>query len=414
LREIYRCMTLKVDGDKLEKALREMGEVGVAPSGGVSRLALSDADREARDLLVSWFRELDLEVKVDLIGNIFATRQGRENSEPVMMGSHIDTVKDAGIFDGALGVLGALETIRALDDADVETVRPVTAAVFTNEEGARFQPDMMGSMVYAGVLGVEDAYASIDDDGVTVGQELDRIGYRGDDSLTPSCYLELHVEQGPVLHSTGHRIGVVEGVQGIAWWHGCYLGQANHAGTTPLELRRDALLGASDLNVRLRALAEEMGEASVATMGRLSPSPDVINVVPGRADFTLDFRQYALRLFTEGKREVEALVQEVAERHKLEWSLRQSADAQPVRFDKSMVDLVESKARELCLSYMRMPSGAGHDAQLLSHVCPTAMIFVPSIGGRSHCPEELTSFSDCENGANVLLECVQQLAGCRL
>ena len=407
-------MRLKVDGDRLKKALKEMGEVGATPSGGVSRLALSDADREARDLLVSWLRELNLKVKVDPIGNIFATRRGQEDSKPVVMGSHIDTVRDAGIFDGALGVLGALEVLRTLDDSDIETVKPVAVAAFTNEEGARFQPDMMGSMVYAGELGVEEAYESSDDDGVTVKQELSRIGYSGDDSLTPSCYLELHVEQGPALHSTGHKIGVVEGVQGIAWWHGGYVGQANHAGTTPLELRRDALLGASDLNVRLRALVEEMGEDSVTTMGRLSPSPDVINVVPGRADFTLDFRQYELSLFTEGKQRVEALVQEVAERHKLEWSLRQSADAQPVRFDTAMVDLVESKAKELGLSYMRMPSGAGHDAQFLSHVCPTAMVFVPSIGGRSHCPEERTSFSDCENGANMLLECVQQLAGCRL
>jgi N-carbamoyl-L-amino-acid hydrolase len=403
-------MRLKVDGDRLEKALREMGEVGATPSGGMSRLALSDADREARDLLVSWFRALNLEVKIDPIGNIFATRRGHEDSAPVVMGSHIDTVRDAGIFDGALGVLGALEVLRTLDDADVETVKPVAVAVFTNEEGARFQPDMMGSMVFTGKLGVEEAYASRDDDGVTLGQELDRIGYRGDSSLTPSCYLELHVEQGPVLHSTGHKIGVVEGVQGIAWWHGCYVGQANHAGTTPIELRRDALLGASDLNVRLRALAEELGEATVATMGRLHPSPDVINVVPGRADFAVDFRQYAPRLFTEGKRRVEALVEEVAERHRLEWSLRQSADAQPVRFDDAMVDLVESKARELGLSYRRMPSGAGHDAQFMSYICPTAMVFVPSIDGRSHCREERTDPGDCENGARVLLECVLDLS----
>jgi len=403
-------MRLKVDGARLEKALREMGEVGVTPSGGVNRLALSDADREARGLLVSWFRELNLEIKVDPIGNIFAIRWGHEDSEPVVMGSHIDTVRDAGIYDGALGVLGALEVLRTLDDADVETVKPVAVAVFTNEEGARFQPDMMGSMVFTGKLGVEEAYASRDDDGVTVGQELVRIGYRGEDSLTPSRYLELHVEQGPVLHSTGQKIGVVEGVQGIAWWHGCYEGQANHAGTTPIELRRDALLGASELNVRLRALAEELGRGSVATMGRLRPVPDVINVVPGEAEFTVDFRQYDMELFTEGKRRVESLVREAADRHGLSWSLRQSADAQPVRFDGAMVDLVESKAMSLGLSCTRMPSGAGHDAQFMSYVCPTAMVFVPSIGGRSHCREERTDPRDCENGARVLLGCVLDLS----
>jgi len=188
------------------------------------------------------------------------------------------------------------------------------------------------------------------------------------------------------------------------------VGQANHAGTTPIGLRRDALLGASDLNVRLRALAEELGRGSVATMGRLRPTPDVINVVPGGAEFTVDFRQYDPRLFRKGEQRVETLVKEVAERHGLEWSLRQSADAQPVRFDGAMVDLVESKVRALGLNCRRMPSGAGHDAQFMSYVCPTAMIFVPSVGGLSHCPEEDTSFADCANGAQVLLDCVLELA----
>jgi len=403
-------MRLNVDGARLEKSLKEMGMVGATPSGGVNRLALGDADGEARDLLASWFRDLSLEVKVDPIGNIFAVRRGHEDSEPVVMGSHIDTVREAGVFDGALGVLGALEVLRALDDGDVETVKPVAVAVFTNEEGARFQPDMMGSMVFTGKLGVEEAYASRDDEGVTVGQALDRIGYKGEESLTPSCYLELHVEQGPVLHSTGQKIGVVEGVQGIAWWHGGYVGEANHAGTTPLSHRRDALLGAADLCVGLRALAEELGRGSVATMGRLRPAPDVINVVPGGAEFTVDFRQYDPNLFKEGEGMVEALVREVAERHGLSWSLRQSADAQPVRFDGAMVDLVESKARSLGLSCTRMPSGAGHDAQFMSYVCPTAMVFVPSVGGRSHCREEWTEPVDCVNGARVLLECVLDLS----
>lgn len=399
-----------MDGRRLEESLRAMGRVGASPSGGVTRLALSDADREARGLLVSWCRGEGLDVGVDAVGNIFAVRGGALDSEPVVMGSHIDTVRDAGIFDGALGVLGALEVVRTLNVNGVETRRPVAVAAFTNEEGARFQPDMMGSMVLAGKLGLEEAYASKDDGGATVGQELARIGYRGEDRLTPSSYLELHVEQGPVLHSEGLDIGAVEGVQGIAWWHGRYTGQANHAGTTPIGLRRDALLGASDLNVRLRALAEELGRGSVATMGRLRPSPDVINVVPGAAEFTVDFRQYDPRLFNEGEARVEALVREVAESHGLDWSLRQSADAQPIRFDEAMVGLVESKAGALGLSCRRMPSGAGHDAQFMSYVCPTAMIFVPSVGGLSHCKEEETSPEDCANGAQVLLDCVLELA----
>jgi N-carbamoyl-L-amino-acid hydrolase len=223
--------------------------------------------------------------------------------------------------------------------------------------------------------------------------------------------LELHVEQGPVLHSRGLQIGVVEGVQGIAWWHGRYEGEANHAGTTPLELRRDALLGAADLCLGLRALAEGLGGGSVATMGRLHPAPDVINVVPGGADFTIDFRQVERGLYEEGRRRVEALVGEVAGHHSLSWSLRESADAKPVRFDPGMVGLVESKASGLGLSYARMPSGAGHDAQFMSYICPAAMVFVPSVGGRSHCSEEATSIEDCVNGAQVLMECALKLAG---
>jgi len=402
---------LRVDGRRLEESLRAMGRIGRSSGGGVTRLALSDADREARDLLVSWFRGEGLDVRVDPVGNIFAVRGGASDSATVVMGSHLDTVRDAGIFDGALGVLGALEAVRTLNEEKVETEKPVAIAVFTNEEGARFQPDMMGSMVRAGKMSLGDALAAVDDDGASVREELKRIGYAGTDTLEPGCYLELHVEQGPVLHSRGLQIGVVEGVQGIAWWHGRYEGEANHAGTTPLELRRDALLGAADLCLGLRALAEKLGGGSVATMGRLRPAPDVINVVPGVADFTIDFRQVERGLFEEGRRRVEALVREVAGRHGLSWSLRVSADAKPVRFDPGMVGLVESKARGLGLSYARMPSGAGHDAQFMSYICPTAMVFVPSIGGRSHCPEEETGIGDCVNGAQVLLECALELAG---
>jgi N-carbamoyl-L-amino-acid hydrolase len=402
-------MELQIDGDRLWNTLMEMGQVG-REKKGVNRLALNDANKEARDLFAGWLREEGVEVRVDRIGNIFGVRKGTDPSLPsVMIGSHLDTVREGGVFDGALGVLSGLEIIRLLNQEAFDTERELAVAAFTNEEGARFQPDMMGSMVFAGQLDVETAWAAFDDDGVTVKDELKRIGYLGNDEIEVGHYLELHVEQGPMLHKEGVGLGVVEGVQGVAWWVGEYTGEANHAGTTPLHLRRDALLGAAELCLKLRETAEKLGKGSVSTMGRLHPKPDISNVVPGGAFFTLDFRQYEEVLYEEGKNIVVNLVREVSEEHGLEYSLTQTVDVKPMRFDSGVAELVERKSRELGLSYKLMHSGAGHDAQFMSLICPTALIFVPSIGGRSHCPEENTRETDCINGANVLLNCVMEL-----
>ncbi|MCW4011851.1 MAG: M20 family metallo-hydrolase, partial [Candidatus Bathyarchaeota archaeon] len=335
-------------------------------------------------VFLEWLEEESLEVKIDNIGNIYGTRQGTEKHPPVVLGSHIDTVKNAGIYDGALGVLGALETIRQLNTLDIETKHPVTVAAFTNEEGARFQPDMMGSMVATGELPVEEAWKAIDDNGTTVKDELERIGYLGNDTIESGSYLELHVEQGPILDSEGIEVGVVEGIQGMAWWDATYTGEANHAGTTPLTHRHDALLATAETCMGLRELAERLGEGSVATMGRLHAEPDIRNVVPEHTFFTVDFRQYRRELYEEGQPILEKLISETAEKHRLEYTLKQTVDAKPVRFDPNMVNLVEGKTRQLGYSYKRMHSGAGHDAQFMTHVCPTAMIFVPSIGGKSH------------------------------
>ncbi|TRO49994.1 Zn-dependent hydrolase [Candidatus Bathyarchaeota archaeon] len=403
-------MKLQIDGNRLWGTLMEMGQVG-REGDGVNRLALNDANKEGRDLFTGWLRQEGLEIRVDCIGNIFGFRKGTDRNEPpIVVGSHLDTVKEAGVFDGALGVLSGLEIVRLLNQEDIETKRAIAVAAFTNEEGARFQPDMMGSMVFTGQLDVETAWAASDDDGVTVKDELRRIGYLGHDELEAGYYLELHIEQGPVLHREGVKVGVVEGVQGMAWWDGEYTGEANHAGTTPLHLRRDALLAAAELCLRLRETAVKLGEGSVATIGRLHPRPDIRNVVPGGAFFTVDFRQYERGLYEEGQEIVSSLIRGVAKRHDLDVSLTQTVDAKPVRFDPGMVDLVESKTKELGLSYRVMHSGAGHDAQFMSHICPTAMVFVPSIGGRSHCPEERTLRADCVNGANVLLRCVLEIS----
>ena len=402
---------LSINGERLISSIREMGAAGFDPkTGGRTRLALTDADKKGRDLLCRWMREEGLEVKIDPIGNIFGVRDGADPSElPVMIGSHIDTVRDAGMFDGVYGVLGGLEVIRTLNDNKVRTRIPLALAAFTNEEGARFQPDMMGSLYYTGTVSLEELMSAKDDDGLTVGEELERIGYTGNETVRAGLYVELHIEQGPRLYAAGLPIGVVEGIQGLAWWSGEYCGESNHAGSTPMYMRKDALLAAAELATEAEKLALRIGNGSVATMGRISPKPDIINIVPGKCSFTIDFRQFERGLFEEGKREVEKLIAACAEKRGLKCNFRKAAEAPPVVFDSDMVGLVERTAAKVGLRSGRMVSGASHDAQFLSPFCPTVMIFVPSKGGRSHCPEEWTEAKDLENGCNVLLHSVLEL-----
>jgi N-carbamoyl-L-amino-acid hydrolase len=402
---------LRINGERLISSIRAMGSVGFDPeTGGRTRLALTDEDKAGRDLLCRWMRDEGLEVKIDEIGNIFGIREGSDPSElPVMMGSHIDTVRDAGMFDGVYGVLGGLEVIRTLNENEVTPKSSLVVAAFTNEEGARFQPDMMGSLYYTRKVELGELLSSRDDSGITVGEELDRIGYGGAYSTPVGCYLELHVEQGPRLHAEGVSIGIVEGVQGLAWWTGEYYGESNHAGSTPMEMRKDTLLAVAELALEAEKLALSLGRGSVATMGRIAPRPDIINIVPGKCSFTLDFRQFDGELFEEGKREVEKLIVSCAARRGLKYCFKKAAEAAPVIFDRGMVELVGSRAAFLGLDSMKMISGASHDAQFLSSFCPTVMIFVPSVGGRSHCPEEWTDVKDLENGCNVLLHSVLEL-----
>lgn len=402
---------MRINGERLINLIKEMGSVGFDPeTGGRTRLALTDEDKAGRDLLCRWMREDGLEVKIDEIGNIFGIREGSVPSElPLMIGSHIDTVRDAGMFDGVYGVLGGLEVIKTLNENEISPKRSLVIAAFTNEEGARFQPDMMGSLYYTRMVELRDLLYSQDDRGVTAAEELDRIGYRGKDSTPVGHYIELHVEQGPRLDAEGVSIGIVEGVQGLAWWSGEYYGESNHAGSTPMEMRKDTLLAAAELALEAEKLALRLGRGSVATMGRIAPRPDIINIVPGKCSFTLDFRQFETELFEEGKREVERLIASCAAGRGLKFNFKKAAEAAPVVFNRGMVELVASRASFLGLDSMKMISGASHDAQFLSSFCPTVMIFVPSVGGRSHCPEEWTNMKDLENGCNVLLHSVLEL-----
>lgn len=394
--------------------METMGKVGIIDdSPGRSRIALTSQDKDGRDLFVSMLSSEGLDVRVDPIGNIWGIRAGRTDALPVMMGSHLDSVANAGIFDGSLGVLAGLEVIRTLNEHGIETEKPLAVASFTNEEGARFQPDMMGSMVASGCYPLEDALQARDDKGISVEAALKEIGYAGNDRLQASSYLELHVEQGPVLDREKIQIGVVKGIQGIAWWHGTYTGEANHAGTTPLDYRKDSLLAASELCCEMRLLAEKIGAGALATVGRIHPYPDIINVIASQTWFSLDFRHYDRTVFEEGKKEVEGLVRRIARQHGVSCKLEQVANALPVSFPLSMVQMVERHARKSGYSLAPIVSGAGHDAQFMHRMCPSAMIFVPSRNGRSHCPEEYTSWEDIERGTNLLLRCILEL-GCSL
>jgi N-carbamoyl-L-amino-acid hydrolase len=406
-------MTVTLDDTSLLRTLDELAQIGAIEGGGCARLALSDEDKAGRDLVMGWMKAAGLDVRIDAIGNVIGLRAGRENLAPIMTGSHIDTVRTGGRYDGNYGVLAGLEIVRALNAAKVTTRRPIAVAFFTNEEGARFQPDMMGSLVYAGGIGLNEAYAAVDKEGVAVGDELRRIGYLGTTkpgALKPHAFLELHIEQGPILDEEKVRIGVVESVQGISWIEYTVSGVSNHAGTTPMRLRRDAGYLAASVNLFARKLAGEMGGDQVATVGALTLRPNLINVVPNQAVFTVDLRNTDEAKLKHAEASVAAHIAEVAKAERVEVAAKVLARFEPVIFDAGLVDRVEHHAKALQLSTRRMPSGAGHDAQMMQRLCPTAMIFVPSVDGLSHNVKEHTEPSDLIAGAEVLLNLMLELA----
>ncbi len=409
-----RAAGLAVDLDRLMGRIEALARIGAIEGGGCSRLALTDEDRRARDLVVGWMTELGLDVAIDGIGNVVGVRAGSLDGPPVMTGSHIDTVRAGGRYDGCLGVLAGLEVVATLNDAGVRTRHPLAVAFFTNEEGARFAPDMMGSAVHQGFLALEDALSAVGIDGVSVADALDRIGYRGSAPTGVSrarCFVELHVEQGPVLDSEGVTIGAVEGVQGISWTAFALGGLANHAGTTPMSMRRDAGLVAARIAVEARRIAADMGGDQVATVGRLDLAPNLVNVVPGRVEMTVDLRNTDEAALAAAERRLFEFAEKAAAEEGVSLDRRPLARFAPVAFDPAMVDLIERTARMQGRSTRRMPSGAGHDAQMFAPNCPTAMIFVPSRDGISHNVEEFTEPEDIRAGADVLLHVLLEKAG---
>ncbi|MGY0713370.1 allantoate amidohydrolase [Azospirillum argentinense] len=404
--------TLSIDAGRLLGRLQELGRIGHDEQGRLARVAATDADKAGRDRLVGWMKEAGLEIAVDRIGNVFGIWAGAADPRPVMVGSHIDTVVNAGIYDGTYGVLAGLAVIETLQAAGFVPRRPIVVVAFTNEEGARYAPDMMGSLVYAGGLGVEEALATVGTDGSVLGEELARIGYAGDREpgfLKPHAYVELHIEQGPILEQVGLPIGAVETLQGISWQRVTIKGTANHAGTTPMSMRRDAGQAAARVMTFLRDHVTRSHAQSVATVGCLRLEPDVINVIPSRATFTVDLRDPDESRLRDAEAALARFLDELSVEEQVRISVERLARFEPVLFDEALVERIEEAASRRGLPSRRMTSGAGHDAQMIARIAPSAMIFVPSHQGISHNPREHTEPQDLAAGADVLLDVVMQL-----
>ena len=405
-------MNISINGPRLMQRLFDLADVGAIDGGGCARLALTDEDKLGRDLVIEWMKDLNLEITVDVVGNVVGI-WNVGHGKPVMTGSHIDTVRTGGKYDGNYGVLAGIEVIQSCQEQGVIPQHPLAVAFFTNEEGARFAPDMFGSIVYVGGMSVEEALDTIGIDDARVGDELERIGYNGATpcpGLFPHAFVELHIEQGPVLEQTDMSIGAVTGVQGISWQEVTITGQSNHAGTTPMNMRRDPAYVAANITVFLRDLATRFGGHQVCTVGKIDLHPNLINVVPQTAVLTLDVRNTNEQKLQEAEAEIAAHLQRLAAEEDVVINTRPLARFEPVVFDERVVSLVESIAVSQGHRVSRLPSGAGHDAQMLARVCPTAMVFVPSAKGISHNPAEFTSPEELEAGANVLLHTMITLA----
>jgi beta-ureidopropionase / N-carbamoyl-L-amino-acid hydrolase len=406
---------MKINSQRLLQNINRYAQIGKVGEIGVERITLSDEDKEARDLFKSQMIEVGLEVSVDEIGNMIGVRKGTLDVPPVAIGSHLDTVYQGGRFDGALGVLAGLELIQILNDNNIETQKPIALINFTNEEGVNYAPDMMGSHAFAKLGDLETILKShaYDNENQTVDSELKRIGYKSDlkcGEFALDSFLELHIEQGPILEKEKVDIGAVEMVQGIYWTRYTIHGQANHAGTTPIELRSDAGYAAAQTMKFIGDLSRVEGSGLLTTVGTVQFKPNAINIVPSSASFTLDARSVDLEVLRIAQQQIDEFMNGLIAESDLKLDKEEMVRFSPVQFDESIVNLVENSAKDLNLSIKRMPSGAGHDAQMMAAVCPTAMVFVPSVNGISHNVQELTLDADVENGANVLLNTCLSLA----
>ncbi len=405
---------VRIDRDRLWNSHMAMAEIGATPGGGVCRLALTDPDKQARGLFVSWCREAGCAVRVDKLGNIFARRAGSEpDAAPVMTGSHLDTQPLGGRFDGIFGVLAGLEVVRALNDAGIATRRPLDIAVWSDEEGVRFRSGTMGSGVFSGRVNLEEALAMTDESGLSVRGELARIGYDGPEAVggfPVHAYFEAHIEQGPVLEREGITVGAVEGAQGARRFRVTVGGEEGHAGTLPMTGRRDALLGAARMIDALNRVAFTHDPHPVITVGSIFVRPNSPNTVPGQAAFTIDSRHPHAATLAAIDADMRAACAAIAKADGLTLHIEQTSDSTPVAFDKACIASVRAAAKALGIPHRDIYSGAGHDACNLSHIAPTGMIFVPCEGGVSHNEKENAKPEDLAAGAAVLLRVMTEWA----
>ena len=408
---------LSIDGDRLWTSIMEIARIGATDKGGSRRLALTDLDREARDLFVAWCEAAGCTVSVDRMGNIFARRPGRDpDAAAVVTGSHLDTQPTGGRFDGVYGVLAGLEVIRTLNDLDYQTERPVDVVVWTNEEGSRFAPAMISSGVFAGEFTLEEALARPDPDGLTIGEELVRIGYAGDEEVGARdihAYFEAHIEQGPILEAEDKTIGVVTGAQGQRWYEVTLTGVESHAGPTPMDRRKDALLGAARLVELVNRVGLDHQPGACATVGMIDAYPNSRNVIPGRVFLTIDFRHPDDDVLAQMDADMRAGLDDIAAGIGLELAIDQILDLPAVQFDEGCVAAVRQAAEIQDYTLRDMVSGAGHDACNIAAVAPTSMIFIPCIDGISHNEVEDAKPEWITAGGQVLLGAVLDMAGVR-
>ena len=407
---------MHVSKDRLINDLTELGKIGAKEGQGRTRLVLTPEDFEGRKFLISRMKQAGLRTRIDEVGNIVGARGDPKNNRPILaFGSHIDTVPNAGILDGCYGVISALEVIRTLDDNSIVTTHPLEVISFSNEEGVRY-PMMIGSKVATGVMDLNKAYELKDGTGMTYRQALESGGLKGN-SLVPALrmpgeiksWVELHIEQGPVLDSEGLKIGVVDAIVGLVQLLVTIEGRAGHAGTTPMNARRDPLLGAAEVILQVNRIGKEVSNRSVGTVGYLDVRPGALNVIPGRVEMGIDFRDISEERIDQGITKVKAAIDQICKKLGLEYTIAERARLVPQPMSKKVMDSIELAAKELNVTYKIMPSGAGHDTQNMARICETGMIFVPSRNGISHAPDEWTDPEDLALGADVLLRTVLEL-----
>ena len=402
-----------IDAPRLWSSLIELAKIGATPKGGVRRVTLTPADREGRERFALWCREAGLELRVDPIGNMFARRAGKDaGAAPVVMGSHLDTQPNGGRFDGAYGVMAGLEVVRTLNDGGITTRAPLEVACWTNEEGSRFVPTMMGSGVFAGVYPLEEVLKNKDTDGVSVREALETIGYRG--AAEPhrvGAYFEAHIEQGPVLEDTRTTIGVVQGALGQRWFDILIAGQDAHAGPTPMHLRKDAMLAAAQLTLEVNRIATSFPDSARGTVGHLQVKPNSRNVVPGEVRMTVDLRNARDTTLLSMKNHLTESAKAIARERRVNIDVKEVVYFPPSEFAPELVERVRAAAERLGFSHRDIVSGAAHDAVYLARVAPTAMVFVPCEGGISHNEIENARPEDLAAGCSVMLEAVLGTAG---